>query len=241
MAAAKGKAATKVKAKGKEVVPAETDEFKVAKQQSSTTSQQALSLNVTNDDEFDVASRYLISIKEAKDEVDKQWKSITDPLKLAVRNTDKVFKPLADALDTARNHVRAIMGAHADRKETERRRLQAESDERARKERERLEKQAIKADASGNVEKAELLQQRAATVAAPVVQYAAPKAAGVAMVEHWKFEVVNPAKINTDYLCPDEKKIGDQVRAVKSVEEAVRIIGAGVRVWCERLPKTTGR
>lgn len=237
-------AAKKGKGASKAVVPASPDatpEFKAAQTKSNDVSTQALALAVTNDEEYEVASRYLISIKEAKGSVEKDWKSITDPLKLSLKNADKVFKPLADALDKARDHVRRIMGDHAQRQEQERLRKQAEADELARKERERLEKQAQKAEKSGRVERAELLQAQAQSVSAPVVNVAAPKAAGIAMVDHWKFEVVNPDKVNREYLCPDEKKIGDQVRAVKNAEEVRRIVGEGVRVWCEKLPRTTGR
>ena len=81
-------------------------------------------------------------------------------------------------------------------------------------------------------EKVEQLAERAATVVAPVIQREAPKVAGVATREVWKFEITDPSKINPAFLMPDEQKIRKQVQALKG--DAAALIGPGVKVWVER-------
>lgn len=81
-------------------------------------------------------------------------------------------------------------------------------------------------------DKAQSLEVQAATVVAPVIQREPPKVTGISSREVWKFEIVDPSKINPQFLMPDEKKIGAQVRALKG--DAASIIGAGVRVYAER-------
>jgi hypothetical protein len=238
MATAPKKSTTNAKGLAK---TAKVDDVEEARGKATTVASAAMALVVENDEQYEEASRWLTSIAEADKFVEAKRTSITAPLNEALRNTNLLFKPMAKALTDAKNHVRAIMGTHADRKDAERRRLQAEADERARKDREKLEKQAEKAVASGKIEKAEHLQHRAAAVAAPIVSMPTPKAAGIAMVPTWKFEVTNPEKISPAYLTPDLQKIGDTVRALKSIDEARSVIGEGVRVWVENLPRTTGR
>ena len=81
-------------------------------------------------------------------------------------------------------------------------------------------------------EKVEAIESRAAAVVAPVVQREAPKVAGVATREVWRFEIVDPSKINAAFTMPDEQKIRKQVAALKG--DAAALIGPGVRVWAER-------
>ena len=78
-------------------------------------------------------------------------------------------------------------------------------------------------------EKVEDLQLREAMVVAPVVDREAPKVAGIATREVWRFEVTDPALVPREYLVVDESKIGKVVRALKG--DAVI---AGVRVYSER-------
>lgn len=81
-------------------------------------------------------------------------------------------------------------------------------------------------------EKVEQLAERSAAVVAPVIQREAPKVAGVASREVWRFEITDPSKINAAFLMPDEQKIRKQVAALKG--DAASLIGPGVRIWSER-------
>lgn len=81
-------------------------------------------------------------------------------------------------------------------------------------------------------DRAQDLELQAATTVAPIIQREAPKVTGIATREVWKFEITDPSKINPQFLMPDEKKIGAQVRALKG--DAAALIGPGVRVYSER-------
>jgi len=61
-----------------------------------------------------------------------------------------------------------------------------------------------------------------------------PKAAGLAFVDTWKFEVTDPALVPQEYLTVDEKKIGGVVRSLKG-----QAVIPGVRVYVERTPRST--
>ena len=81
-------------------------------------------------------------------------------------------------------------------------------------------------------EKTEAAEERAAAVVAPVIQREAPKVAGIATREVWKFEITDPSKISPAFLMPDETKIRKQVAALKG--DAAGLIGPGIRIWSER-------
>ena len=53
----------------------------------------------------------------------------------------------------------------------------------------------------------------------PVVLPGAPKLAGSSERTYWKFQITDEAALPREYLMPDEKKIGQVVRAMK--EKAV--------------------
>lgn len=110
----------------------------------------------------------------------------------------------------------------------------AKADKAAREAAAAAQKAEAKADRveSAAAEKSESLQAQAAQVVAPVVQRAPPKVTGLRMTEVWKFEVIDPTKINAAFLMADEAKIRKQVQALKG--DAAAIIGAGVRIWSEK-------
>lgn len=87
---------------------------------------------------------------------------------------------------------------------------------------------------SAAAEKSEALQMQAAQVVAPVVQRAAPKVSGLSFRDTWRFEVTDASKINPAFMAPDLQKIDKQVQALKG--DAAAIIGAGVRVWMDKVP-----
>jgi hypothetical protein len=78
---------------------------------------------------------------------------------------------------------------------------------------------------------ADNLFERARAVVPEPVRGEAAKAAGLGNRKVWLFEVTDPAKINPAFMAPDEKKIGQAVRALKG--DAAPIIGPGIRVWSE--------
>ena len=59
-----------------------------------------------------------------------------------------------------------------------------------------------------------------------------PKVAGIKARVNFKFEIVNPGKVNAGFLKPDEVAIGAKVRSDKDPDKSMREIG-GIRVWTE--------
>jgi hypothetical protein len=138
--------------------------------------------------------------------------------------------------------------------EDERKRLQAIADETARKAREEADKKRREAEAAAAAgrqaeadrlnaqaarveEKAEAKQEtfenRAAAVVAPVAQAETAKVAGSSFREHWEFQVIDAAKINAQFMMPDEVKIGRVVQSLKL--DAVGVVGEGLRVTSRKI------
>lgn len=192
----------------------------------------AQTYHVQTAEQYAGAGEDLKRIKGASARLDKLRKTMTQPIDQAKRAIMDFFRPYEVKLSASEATIKRSMIAYSTEQDRIRREEQRKAEEAARKEREKLEAQAAKAAAAGRTERAEQLEERAATVVAPVIQREAPKVAGVSMREVWKFEIVDPAQINAAFLMPDEKKIGAQVRALKA--DATAIIGPGVRVYVEK-------
>lgn len=78
-------------------------------------------------------------------------------------------------------------------------------------------------------ERAEVLQDRAAQVVAPVIDRTPPKIEAIKTREVWRFEITDPAAIPREYLLVDETKLRKVVGAMKG---DTRI--PGVRVYAEK-------
>jgi hypothetical protein len=105
-------------------------------------------------------------------------------------------------------------------------------DEEAERKRQADLKLAEKARARGNADKAEEFEQRAETRVAPLVQAQTTIAGGRSMVEVWKWELLEEAKLKREYLEAASSKIGATVRAMH--KDAEEICGKGaIRVWSE--------
>lgn len=132
----------------------------------------------------------------------------------------------------------------------ERERLEAQAREAERKAREKAEqerKAAEEAAAAGRAEEAaklqaraaateakaaekvEAIETRAAAVVAPIIQREAPKVAGVATREVWRFEIIDPTLVPREYLAVDEQRIRKVVAALKGDTTI-----PGVRVYAEK-------
>jgi hypothetical protein len=184
---------------------------------------------VANAEEYAAAGEDLKRVKGAKDRLERLRKSMTQPIDAAKKAIMDFFRGPSDQLDRAESQIKRSMIAFSNEQDRLRREEQARAEESARKERLRLEAQANKAEASGKVEKAAALQQRAATVVAPVIERTPPKVIGVSTREVWKFEVTDPAQVPREYLTVDESKIRRVVGALKGDTKI-----AGVRVWSEK-------
>ncbi|MEX2282254.1 MAG: hypothetical protein WEE89_07205 [Gemmatimonadota bacterium] len=189
----------------------------------------AESFTVASAPQYSDAGELLKLIKGKSKELDETRKSMTKPLDDSKKRVMEFFAKPLDFLARAESTVKRAMIAYSEEQDRLRREEQRKADEIARKERERIEAQARKAAESGKQEKAEQLQERAATVVAPVIQREAPRVVGQNMREVWKFEITNEDMVPRSYCVPDEKKIRAIVQAMKSGTAI-----PGVRVYAEK-------
>lgn len=195
----------------------------------------AQSIVVQTQAHYEIAARFLQdNVKAVRQEIDNTFDPIIKAAHTAHKEAIAQKKRFTDPLDQAERHVKGLMGDYYRREEEERRRKERELQRQAqeREENERLERAAL-LEREGRQEEANALIE--APVEAPRVVLAepAPKAEGVSMRETWKFRVVDKAKINPEFMVPDEVAIGKTVRAMK--ETAARIVG-GIEVYCEKTP-----
>lgn len=192
----------------------------------------ARSYVVKSDEDYANGADDLKRVKAKQKQLEDQRVSMTGPLNESLKRINEMFRGPKDRLAAVENTIKRQLLAWQAEVERKRREEQARLDEAARREREKLAKQAEKAEAAGKVEKAAELEERAATVVAPIVTTAPPKVAGVSARDVWKFEIIDPTKINASCMIPDEKKIRAIVTSMKG--DAADVIGPGVRVWCEK-------
>jgi hypothetical protein len=160
------------------------------------------------------------NLQEARDQINK-W---LDPLML-------IDSTLAQKVKDYETKERLAAEAETKRVNEERRKQAEEEAEKQRKEREKEIKAQQKAGEIGVREAARLKkeaeQEAAAVVAAtPTVTVAPniPKVSGVPSRRNWRFRVIDAAKIPRAWLCPDEMKIGQAVRAAKNKQTIEALI-----------------
>lgn len=190
---------------------------------------EAESYKVSTPAQYTDASDVLKRIKSHQKKLDETESGITKPINDGLKAIRDLFRGPKERASRAESLVKRAMVAYTEEQDRIRREEQRLADERARKERERLEAQAAKALQAGKVEKAETLQERAATVVAPVIDRTPPKVAGQSIREVWKFEVTNEALVPREYCSPDDKKIRAVVLALKGGTTI-----PGVRVYSEK-------
>lgn len=201
-------------------------------------SARADSLAISTAAEYDAAGAFLKDVKAEQQRVEALRDTLLKPLSAAVAAARAIFAPRLQAIADVESKIKRGLLAYQDEQDRIQREEQRKADERARKEQERLQREAAKAEASGKVEKAELLQHRAEQTVAPLIQRAAPKVAGIATREVWKAEVVEldtlvkaiaAGKAPLALVQPNEKVLGAQARSLKK-----DFIAPGVRVWSEK-------
>jgi len=186
---------------------------------------------IRDDDEFSLAQN---SLKHAK-EINTRVSEICDPSIKAAHDAHKAAlktkKEFLGPLDVAVKKIRSAVGTY----QAEQERIAREA---ARKEQERLEKEAEEQklaeaaalEASGKKDEAEAVISAPVFTPPPIV-HAPPQTDGVSYRENWKFAIENPDLVPSEYTIPDEKKIGQIVRALKANAKI-----KGVRVYCEKVP-----
>jgi hypothetical protein len=176
----------------------------------------AESMSVTTADEYQAAADEVMAIKSKWKEIEDARKALKQPVDEAAKRIQSFFKPPLDFLARAENIIKRKMVSWKSEQDRIAREEQRKAEEKARKERERLEREAAKAAAAGREERAEVLRERAEVVVSAPVAPVAPKVSGISERSVWKFEIVDAAKIPREFLMPNEKRIGEYVRAMKS-------------------------
>jgi hypothetical protein len=208
-------------------------------------------------EQFTQAGELLKAVKGALRQIEDQRLAITRPQNEAIRATNAQAKAAAAPFEEAERAIKARMVEFSNEQERLRREEQRKAEEAAQRERERiageereaaakaaeLRRQAEEAAAAGRAAEAAKLAARAekqddkaeakaemqAAVVAPVIQREAPKVAGIATRDVWKFEVTDPSLVPRQYLAIDETKIRRVVQAMKADANI-----PGVRVYCEK-------
>lgn len=191
---------------------------------------QARAIKIVDNKSYDLACEIIKAAKakekevvalfaEPKDRAHKAHKSITAleakllaPIKEALTSLDREISRWRREQELERQRVI---------EEQRRAAIKAAEDEKLRL--------AIAAEAAGKREMAEKI------ISAPVLPVftppppPAPAANGVGSRENWKFSVANEALIPREYMTPDEKKIGQIVRAMKGATNipGVEVYDAG--------------
>lgn len=173
-------------------------------------------ISVTSDADMEQAAALLREVKAVQKQAEAAQKSLTQPLEVEKKGIIAFFRDrITGKLDAYERRLKSLIVSYQQEQERIRREAQRKAEEAARKERERLERRAAAAEAKGQAEKAEQLAEQAQTVVAPVIQTEAPKVAGIATRSVWKYRIADPSALPREFLVPDEKKIGQVVRAMK--------------------------
>jgi hypothetical protein len=177
--------------------------------------QEATSLVIRTQKDYEVAGGLRMKIKGKIKELDEKRKSITAPLDLAKKNIMALFNPIIDRLNNGVEILDQGVIIFTEEQDRIAREAQAKADEIARKEREKAETKAKELEAQGKTEKAAAYQAKADAVIAPVIIPATPKVAGQAIKDMWYAEVVDFKALSDDYKLPNQSALDKVAQATK--------------------------
>jgi hypothetical protein len=193
-------------------------------------------LTVTTEVEYASTGELLKAVKAKQKELEAERKAITQPLEQAKKAVIALFKKPQEMLIKAENILKKQMIEFQDEQERKRiaeeKRLAEEAAKSEAKEKAKLEKKAVRLEEKGCTDMA--MQARADAEAvhipAPVLAKETPKVQGIAKKTVWKYKIEDQNQIPREYMMPNEKMIGEVVRATKG-----KIQIAGVKAY----PETT--
>ena len=169
------------------------------------------SLTISNNNEYANSGEFLKQIKTVSKIIDDSRKQITKPLDEAKRRVMGFFRvPLAELSDAEQVLKKAIL-SYQQEQERIRREAEAKAIAKAKAEEEKkrkaLELRAKKAEESGNIAKAEMLQEKADDVYVPTVVHAPQieKVQGISTKKVWKAKIIDANKIPQNVYINDEK------------------------------------
>jgi hypothetical protein len=180
-------------------------------------------------EDFTAGAEHLKLVKGAQKKIESLRVSITKPINDGLKAVNDMFRRPAEQLVEVEMRLKRALTSYEDEQRRIRLEEQRRADEAARKERERIEAQARRAAEAGKPEKAAQLEERAATVVAPVIQREPPKVSGLSSREVWRFEIADEKLVPREYMVVDPTKVRAVVNALKGAANI-----PGVRVWSEK-------
>ena len=202
----------------------------------------AATFTIASAEEYTIGADRLKAVKAREKLIEEQRTELVKPLNATVKRINDLFRRPLELYSQAGASIKQKMLAYQQEEERNRRAEQARLNELARKEEERLRKlaetKAVKAEAKGQIERAEEIRESVPLISAPqAAPVEVPKVAGISTRQIWKAEVndlsalikaVAAGEVPPEALLPNTAYLGQTARALKS---AMR--WPGVRVWAE--------
>ena len=216
------------------------NELQIIEKESKDLVTQAKNIIIKTQEHYINTAEILKKIKAFKLKVKSYWKPLKDKAhethKQICTKESAQLGPAAD-VEKVVNSKLAVWDDEQDRK---RRIAQAKLDEKARKDAEKLAERARKAEAKGNTEKAEELNEQAEEkeFAVPVAPPATPKVEGLVKKVTWKARVTDVAKLPEEYTIttPNMPMLNAVARSVKDTKKI-----PGVEFYAEKSFSGSGR
>ncbi len=193
---------------------------------------EAEGITIASDQEYQWAGAYLVRVATIQKNIVAAFKDAKEKAFTAHRAITKLEADLLAQPVKAGQIVKAALGRYQQEQERVRREQQARLQEKLVRQQEdqRIAEAEALSSAGHQVEAEALLD---APVLAPVVEMERPAAAGVSTRKAFRFRVIDVAKINPEFLIPDETKIRKTVNALGA--DAVKVVGAGIEVYEDRI------
>lgn len=200
------------------------------KQEAVSVVARASGVTITSHEEYERTGAELVRVACLRKQIVDWFKDMKERAFQAHRAICKRETELLQYAVEAERIIKGAIGIYLAAEEKRRREEQARiSAELKRQEEDRLMAEAETLAASGNTAEAEALL--GTPVCAPVVELAAPHAAGVSTRRRWGYRVIDEKAIKREFLTPDEKKIRQTVTALGP--DAAKLVG-GIEVLEER-------
>lgn len=191
------------------VGPINTKELVAINAEAGVIFENAKDMVITTHAGYELAAESLKIIKAKYNEIEAKRKEIVKPLDTARSLIQELFKKPLEFLKGAENSVKLRMVGWTDeqnrKRQAEEDKLRRKAEAEEKRKRDALQARAEKAEAKGDMVKAEELLQQAEEVhvEAPVLADTTPKVAGVSYRDNWKFRIIDGDLIPREFMIPD--------------------------------------
>ena len=213
-----------------DIKPIDVSIIKEVEKDTQLMAQEASSLVIRTQNDFELAGSMRMRIKGKIKELDEKRKSITVPLDMAKKNIMALFNPIIERLNNGIEILDQGVIIFSEEQDRKAREAQAKADQEARLAREKAEAKAKELEAQGKPERAASYQAKADAVIAPVIMAATPKVAGQGIQEKWYAEVIDFKALSDDYKLPNQSALDKLAQAMKG-----KINIAGVKFYSKKI------